>query len=267
MRERARKAEREQREQSAKLRKELGYSAWREEEDKRLRDAAKLDKAERDVRSEQQRREDEREWRRQDRAHLRSRDAERSAYDEQRRREEEQRAREAAEDARREREIYWQRRDAQRQQLQRARERAREERKQREELRAIEAHLRESRQKLEEERQTNAASEWSRVLERRQREQTRRLMRAAQQHRTYSVLDLEDADLRDATAADSAYREGLRNKRRTTQLLRRVEETEHEDSELARWYTNRALDRYERHRRRTHDVKMETKPLPLVSDA
>jgi len=267
VRERARKAEREQKAQSSKARSELGYSAWREEEEQRLREAAKAEKPERDVRSEQQRREDDREWRRQDRAHLRSRDSERLAYDEQRRREEEQRARDVAEDARRERDIYWQRRDAQREQLQRSRERLRHERKGREEQHVIDAHLRTSRQQLEEERQTNAASEWSRVLERRQREQTRRLMRAAQQQRTYSVLDLEEGDLKDATEADSAYREGLRNKKRATQLLRRVDETEHEESELARWYTNRALDRYERQRRVVHEIKMDTKPLPIVGDA
>jgi len=131
----------------------------------------------------------------------------------------------------------------------------------------IDKHLRESKQQLEEERQTNAASEWSRVLERRQREQTRRLMRAAQQQRLYSTLELEDADLRDWTESESSYREGLRNKKRTTQLLRRVDDTEHEESELARWYTNRALDRYERQRRAVHQIKMDTKPLPLAADA
>jgi hypothetical protein len=263
IRERARKSAREEHEQQSKTRTEVGYTAWVEEERQRLAQREKDDKPERDVRSEQQRREDDREWRRQDRAHLRARDAERLTYDEQRRRDEDQRSREGAEDSRREREIYWQRRDAQRAQLQRERERLRGERKQREDLQAIDKHLRESRQQLEEERQTNAASEWSRVFERRQREQTRRLMRAAQQQQTYTVLELDEADLREAGEAESAYREALRNKKRTTQLRRRVDETEHEDSELARWYTNRSLDRYERQRRAVHQIKQDTKLLPV----
>jgi len=91
-------------------------------------------------------------------------------------------------------------------------------------------------------------------------------MRAAQQHRTYTVLEMEDADLRHEAEAEVAYREGLRNKKRTTQLRRRVDETEHEDSEMSRWYMNRSLDRYESQRRALHLIKQDTKPLPIESD-
>jgi len=83
VREKSRKAQREEKKQQEKDRAVLGYSAWKEEQERRLREKEKEDRPERDVRSEQQRREDEREWRRQDRAHLRARDAERLVHDEQ----------------------------------------------------------------------------------------------------------------------------------------------------------------------------------------
>jgi len=166
------------------------------------------------------------------------------------RQEDERRHRERAEDEKRERENAWSRADVNRKILNREKEEAGKELQKREDQRAYEKELRENKWKMQQERDFSVEQDLERILEKNRREKTRRMQRNdfAPTSDYISRSDFRDLE------SNSRFRETFRSKGHTSSMYKRIKTEEESLDDLKRWYSNRDLDRSERHHRTIRQI-------------
>jgi len=166
------------------------------------------------------------------------------------RQEDERRHRERAEDEKKERENAWSRADVIRKILIREKEEAGKELQKREEQRAYEKEQRENKWKMQQERDFSTEQDLDRILEKNRREKTR-LMHRNDFAPTSDYISR--SDFRDLEA-NSRFRETSRTKGHTSSMYKRIKTNEESLDDLKRWYSNRDLDRSERHHRTIRQI-------------